>query len=151
MIAVAWFALWIGGYDRKTIIRAGVISTVSIYIIVTIPIAAITHTELSKRDIAYKEVDRIYSTEQNQGNPIVAAFVPFKDEDYYEIYLYAGNYGKADYRGALIVKTYDESGIVIEEKKYEGLEIPQGDKLKVDRWIRYNLFDKYTFEFIQER
>ncbi|WP_138494431.1 hypothetical protein [Paenibacillus pinistramenti] len=154
MIIVAWIALGIGGYDRKTVLRSGLGATVLLYVITTAAIAPFVQYKdaVEKRMIA--ELDRQYAARQESGqelsgsDQLAAAAAAFREDTSYIMYIYAGNYSESEpFTGSLIMRIYDDSGKLLQEETYEKLTLKPGEKKKLDSLYSSKSGGKYEYQF----
>lgn len=155
---IAWFALLVGGYDRRTVLRSGAGAAIILYILATIPIVALTYQEHSADNGMRGELDRRYqeriqSTTAPIGNmkDLIVAAGLFRDNDSYVIRVYAGNYNSsAAYNGKLTLWLYDRQGREIDVKTYEHIQLAPGEKKQIARSFTSAPFEGYRYAFIPQ-
>ncbi|MFE4571937.1 hypothetical protein [Paenibacillus chitinolyticus] len=154
LILIAWIALIAGGYDKRTILRSGGGAVLLLYIVSTIPIAAITHGAHKIDESMRSELDRHYQERMSKSevwediDRLAVAAGAFSDDDSYDIRVYAGNYSSAyTFRGSLTFTTYDAQGQVVHEKSYDNVIIAPDEKKKLDNYYTSNTFVTYRYTF----
>lgn len=154
MIVIAWIALWLGGYDRRMILKSGLGATLVLYIVATIPIAIITHDHISVKERMNAELDRHYAIRLEAGgelsdiDKLAAVAVPFRDDDDYATYIYAGNYSESfSFNGMLKMVIYDEQGKLLHEETYEKVVLKPGERKKVDKFYSEGYAKGYQYKF----
>ncbi|CAH0120205.1 hypothetical protein PAE9249_02719 [Paenibacillus sp. CECT 9249] len=159
LIAIAWIALIVGGYDRRVVLRSGFGAIIGLYIITTIPIAVITYQEKSIDKAMREQSDRHYEYKMQQlDGPVreidrlTVATGSFRDDDLYEIRIYAGNYNDSyRFHGSLTVRTYDEQGQILDERMFDDLYIEPGEVKKIDSYYTSSQFETYRYQFTPDQ
>lgn len=152
LILIAWAGLLIGKYDRKTVLKSGVISSLFFYAAITLPIMAATHDEKKVEALMLGVLDRNYESalgrDPDNQHIVTAALGAFPDDGLYQIRIYAGNYSsERTFHGSLKVMLKDNSELVLKEYFFEDLVIKPGEKIQVEKSIYHAEFDKYSFQF----
>lgn len=150
LIVIAWFALWIGGYDRKTILRSGIGAVAVLYAITTIPIAVFTYQEHRIEEAMLAELNRVYSLESNAGT-LVAAAGSFRDiQGRYSIRLYAANFSPSEpFEGTLTIWITDTKGREPDVRTYPTLTLQPGERKELDAYTTYTgALDSYRYQFV---
>ncbi|MFS0840931.1 hypothetical protein [Paenibacillus sp. 1P03SA] len=154
LILIAWIALFAGGYDRRTILRSGGGAMLLLYIVSTIPIAAITHGAHKIDESMRLDLDRHYQERVNKSevrediDRLAVAAGAFEDDNTYDIRVYAGNYSSSyTFQGSLTVTTYDAQGRIVHEKSYDNVILVPGEKKKLDNYYTSSTFSTYRYTF----
>lgn len=160
MIGIAWIALWLGGYDRKTILKSGVGATIMLYIIASLPIALIVHDRETVKENMISRLDQHHTARmesqygggQNDMNQLAAVASSRRDDDGYVTYIFAGNYSESfSFSGSLNVSIYDEQGELLHEESYEKIALKPGEKVKIDQFYSQQNADRYQYKFIYHK
>lgn len=159
-IAVAWISLWLGGYDRKTMLKSGIGATILLYIIALIPLAVEINDREHVRESMISLLDQHYAVrvEQTRGkelrdiDKLAAVASSRRDDDAYYTYIFAGNYSESfSFRGSLEITIYDNEGKKLHEEKYEQIVLEPGEKKKIDRFYSLRDASNYEYRFVYHR
>lgn len=150
--AVAFFAMVVGKYPRKTIWLSTISAFFIIYVVVTIPIAFGVYNSEKRTEYVEDSLMQIY--EQHKGNPneeLVVFVGGFYDEDDdFTAKVYAKNFHeRAEFHGKVRVAIFDEEGQVMEDEIYE-VSLDPGETKEVDPYLGNDEFERFRFEFAPE-
>lgn len=149
MIIIAFVSLIIGRYDKRTILRSGGGAILTLYIITTIPIATLTYQENTIQNQMLGALDRIH---EENGQELVAMHGSFRDDDSYDIRIFAGNYSSTEtFHGTVTVTLFNEKKESIDVLTYEDVTLTPGEKKQIDQFTTYDdETDTFNFRFLPE-
>lgn len=147
--AVAFFAMVVGKYPKKTVAISTVSAFFIIYVIVTIPIAATVYNSEKQTEYVDAGLAEIY--EQHKGNPneelIVFVGGFYDDERDFTAKVYAKNFhDEAPFDGKVRVAIFDEDGDVMEDETYD-VTLEPGEKKEIDPFFDREEFAEFRFQF----
>ena len=148
---IAFIALIIGGYDRRTILKSTGSSLLIFYCIVTIPVGLITQENLHKEEKMLVALDQKYEKAKSAGSEekVIVHVGAFADEDDDNALLvYAGNYHEAQsFTGSISVTVYDQNDEEVFTETYKDISLQPGEKRKIDSTFTSRPMDTYTYIF----
>ncbi|WP_430784508.1 hypothetical protein VBD025_08640 [Virgibacillus flavescens] len=147
--AVALFAMIIGKYPRKTVIKSTILTFLIIYVVFTVFIG-FEMQETEERN-NYVDEGLTSSHEQNMGkiNEELVVFVGgfYDDEDDFTSKVYAKNFHEsAEFTGKVRVAIYNEEGNKLEDEVYD-VTLQPGEKIEVDPYLGNEEFGRYRYQF----
>lgn len=155
LVLIAFIALLVGGYDKRTILKSTGSSLLIFYCIVTLPVGLITQQNLYREDkmietldLRYEERKEALSGITDLGSYIMVHVGAFKDDESTDLLLYAGNYHESEsFTGTVQVKLFDMDGQEVFTRIYESVTLQPGEKKKIDTTFTSQPMDKYQYEF----
>jgi cadmium resistance protein CadD (predicted permease) len=147
---IALIGLWLGKYDRKTIIKSGIISAVFFYLWITFPVAVYTFDDIRAHNRMVRELDKNYEKDlaREPRNIMTAAMGTFYDDGSDNISIYVGNYSsKSTFRGSMKMTMVDKDNQVVKELVFKDLVIEPGEKTRVAKTVSSVKIDKYNYQF----
>ncbi|WP_054958066.1 hypothetical protein [Paenibacillus dakarensis] len=156
-VLIAFIAMVVGGYDKRTILRSTGGSLIIFYIIVTIPVALFTEQSLYQKDTMISGLDQRFeeNKEMISSTSALESYIKVhigafqaKDEDRSKVLVYAGNYHESEsYSGSLYVVLVDHDGNEVFAKTYEEITLKPGEKKEIESTFTTQPMDTFRYNF----
>lgn len=137
LVIIAFTALVIGKYDKRTILKSTGISALVIYFCVTIPIGLIVHESSYKEEMMLDELNQehaspVHKLNAESNDEVYITVGAFKDEESAHVLVYAGNYSNTTFDGDLEVVVFDQEMNTVFSETYEGIHLKPGAQKEID-------------------
>ncbi|NMO94510.1 hypothetical protein [Paenibacillus lemnae] len=155
---IAWIAMMVGGYDRKTVLKSTGMSLLAFYGIVTFMVVVISQEGKYVEEKMTTAIDERYEEikdklQYSEAPGVLAHVGAFSDEDGGTKWvIYAGNYSSQPFTGTLEIVVTDEDKQELLEKTYRDVSLEPGEKKEIDSVFTSKDIEQYwhTFEAIPD-